>query len=116
MRVFFGLGVCLLVCIACQHPTERIPPNDWLDALIHQYTAEPVTNPPRQIVQYTYQGQTVYYVPPVCCDVLGQLYSATGQLLCAPDGGLQGQGDGRCPDFFQTAQSVKVVWQDQRTQ
>jgi hypothetical protein len=42
------------------------------------------------------------------------LYSENGDILCFPDGGLSGQGDGRCSDFFQTASDSSLVWRDDR--
>lgn len=53
-------------------------------------------------MQYRYQGKTVYYVPPGCCDLPGMLYDDQGRLLCHPDGGFTGLGDRRCPDFADT--------------
>jgi hypothetical protein len=56
--------------------------------------------PPACIQRYTYHDQVVFYTPiPGCCDRTSTLYDRCGTILCAPDGGYTGKGDGRCPDF-----------------
>ncbi len=87
----------------------------WVDSLITEYQNAPVGNPPREIYKYDYQGKPVYYLPPQCCDQLSTLYAADGSVLCAPDGGLTGRGDGKCSDFFQARTNEAVVWKDTRT-
>jgi leucyl-tRNA synthetase len=68
--------------------------------LIGRYQSEPVTNPPRSVVRYDYKGAVVYFVPAQCCDAFATLYDANGRVMCAPEGGITGRGDGRCPDFL----------------
>ncbi|MEK6890000.1 MAG: hypothetical protein AABW82_03520 [Nanoarchaeota archaeon] len=48
------------------------------------------------IKKCTYQSETVYYKITNCCDNYNSLYSIWGNLICSPDGGLTGKGDGRC--------------------
>ncbi len=86
----------------------------WLSALIAQFKAEPVANPPHRIQSYRYRDQTVYYVPPSCCDQPSTLYDAKGEVICAPDGGMTGRGDGRCADFYQQRSDELLVWSDPR--
>ena len=87
----------------------------WIDARIAEFQKAPLGNPPRAIWRCEYNNAVVYYFPPPCCDQYGQLYSAEGSLLCAPDGGLTGRGDGHCRDFFTARKNVSLVWQDGRT-
>lgn len=91
---------------------EQLP--TCIETLISQIEGEPVTNPPSSLTLYEYGGKCVYYLPPVCCDQYSQLYDDQCNVLCAPDGGLTGQGDGKCPDFFTNAVKIKLVWQDPR--
>ena len=87
----------------------------WVDSLITKFSAEPVGNPPQSIWQYTYNDATVYYVPPQCCDQFSDLYDVTGKIIGHPDGGITGEGDGSCRDFFKTATNGLVIWRDPRT-
>jgi hypothetical protein len=36
-------------------------------------------------------------------------------VICEPSGGVDGGGDGRCPDFLSTRTDERLVFQDPRT-
>ncbi|HEX5759250.1 MAG TPA: hypothetical protein VF121_08650 [Thermoanaerobaculia bacterium] len=115
-------ALVLLLCaaslmpLACDDssPTEPGESPSWLQALIARIESEPVTNPPSAIFSYRYRGETVYFRPSRCCDVASVLYDRDGNVLCAPDGGITGNGDGRCPDFFAARSEERLVWRDPR--
>lgn len=86
----------------------------WLADLQRQIAEEPATNPPSQILRFELVGRPVYYRPPYCCDIQGVLYSEDGTVLCHPDGGFTGTGDGRCPEFFTRRRDCVQVWADPR--
>lgn len=86
----------------------------WLEERIKYHLAEPKQNPIVQISRYNYKGQVVYYETLGCCDQFSNLYNATGKLLCHPEGGLTGRGDGQCPDFDKNKTSEMLVWRDPR--
>ena len=86
----------------------------WLRDLIRRLENVPVANPPRSIIQYTYKGQIVYYLPPPCCDIFSDLYDADGNLLGHPDGGITGRGDGKLPDFREESTDERTIWADDR--
>ncbi len=90
----------------------------WLQRLITRLQSEPVRNPPAKILRYTYSRRSYYYVPPAAGDQFSALYNAVGKHVCAPDGGITGMGDGKCPSFvqkmFANRTPGKVVWQDSR--
>jgi hypothetical protein len=111
----FAVLVTALSACTTSFPTDQgmdQPP--WLQALIAQIASEPLTNPPSSIIRYQYKGATVYYRPARCCDVFADLYAASGTLVCHPDGGITGNGDGKCPDFLATRTNEQVVWTDPR--
>ena len=78
------------------------------------FQKEPKANPPRKIYQYQYKGNTVYYISAPCCDIYPELLDANCNLLCAPDGGFTGKGDGKCLDFNKTKSKEKLIWRDKR--
>ena len=86
----------------------------WLEDRIQQHMAEKKANPPVHIYSYQYNGATVYYETSPCCDQYTTLYAADGKVLCHPDGGLTGRGDGKCADFSKNRTEEKLVWQDPR--
>ena len=102
----------LLVLAACgRSPSDVSPP--WLFQLIEEHASQPVANPPVQIVRQEYETGVFYYVPSRCCDVWSDVYDTEGTLVCHPDGGITGRGDGRCPDFGELLRE-EIVWRDPR--
>ncbi|MDP2088036.1 MAG: hypothetical protein Q8J84_01390 [Flavobacteriaceae bacterium] len=81
---------------------------------IEQFKREKVSNPPRSVYSYQYKGKTVFYITSDCCDQYNTLYDVNCNVICFPDGGITGMGDGRCSDFFQTATNEVLIWKDTR--
>ena len=110
------LGAFLVLALAaCAASIPYAPERPaWLKALIAQIASEPVTNPPSSIIRYRYRGVTVYYRPARCCDIFADLYDERGTVICHPDGGITGGGDGRCADFATARSEEEVVWEDPR--
>ena len=42
------------------------------------------------------------------------LYDDHCNLICHPDGGIAGGGDGSCSDFFATCKNEVLIWKDGR--
>ena len=82
---------------------------------IRAIKSEDVWNPPATIWQYEYNGEIVYYIPARCCDFYSELYDQHCNLICHPDGGMSGNGDGICTYFFDTRTNEKLIWRDDRT-
>ena len=87
---------------------------DWVKGLIAEQENGPVANPAASLTQCKYRNQIAYYLPPRCCDIGSVLYDKNGNIICSPDGGFTGEGDGKCPDFFTARQNCKVIWKDNR--
>jgi hypothetical protein len=110
------VSAAFLLPLACENssPTEPATVPSWLQALIDQIQRGPVTTPPTAIYSYRYRAENVYYRSSRCCDVRSVLYDANGLVLCEPDGGIVGGGDGRCPDFLATRSDERLIWRDPR--
>jgi hypothetical protein len=110
--LIFGLSA------GCSHspaaPDSAIAQPAWVTTVIRQLETEPVANPPAVIASYQYKGDTVYFVPQRCCDVMSVVYRADGAIMCKADGGFAGTGDGRCPDFIAERRNERIVWRDPR--
>jgi hypothetical protein len=108
--------MCVLLAVGCTADSpvapDRVP--EWLLSSIRQLEAEPVANPPAFIARYEYRGEPVYYVPARCCDIWSTLFRVDGTIVCHPDGGLSGRGDGGCPDFLTRRTKEQIVWRDPR--
>jgi hypothetical protein len=114
MKVCFLIlfSVCVFVT-ACSQPAQTTNPA-WLDKLIKRFESDPVGNPPLSVWRYEYNGQVVYFIPAHCCDIPSVVYDTSGNVLCSPDGGITGKGDGRCTDFFSQRTSELLIWSDSR--
>lgn len=86
----------------------------WLEDKIQAHLTEKKANPPVHIYSYQYNGATVYFETSPCCDQYTNLYAADGTIICHPDGGLTGRGDGKCADFSKNRTEERLVWQDPR--
>jgi hypothetical protein len=111
------LVVCMTAGFTCQdmilEPMTGHP--GWVDELIRTFKDAPVGNPPQTIWQYEYNGTTVFFVPPQCCDQYSNLYNFFGTIIAHPDGGISGRGDGRGSDFFEKRTKEILIWKDDRT-
>ncbi|WP_456376110.1 DUF6970 domain-containing protein [Lutibacter sp.] len=72
-----------------------------------------VTNPPAQVWKWEVDGTIYYYFTSNCCDQFNYLYNEQCEIVCAPDGGFTGDGDGNCPDFISEITKT-LIWEDQR--
>jgi len=109
--LLISLSVVIFL-IGCSS-TQTVNPK-WVDQLIRTFKSGPVGIPPQSIWRYKYKGQEVYFIPAQCCDQYSKLYDTSGNLICAPDGGFIGKGDGRCPDFISLRTDETLLWQDSR--
>lgn len=90
-----------------------------LPGFVKELIARQEASPGRSFVRiwrYQYKGETVYFVPQsqLMNDSTSALYSSAGELICKPDGGYFGNGDGRCSDFLQARSMGRLVWRDTR--
>jgi hypothetical protein len=111
---FLAIIAVIILLAGCAQTTQTGNPA-WVDQLIKKFESEPVGNPPQSIWSYEYNTQVVYFSPAQCCDMYSTLYDASGTVLCAPDGGFTGKGDGRCKDFVSQRTNELLIWKDSRT-
>ena len=105
--VLFGI-----VFSACSSPEDKVLPYpNCIQAAIDSILALPLLDPPGKIEQWICEGDPYYYISGGCCDFFNYLYDADCQRVCAPDGGITGNGDGSCPNF--TGEIIKITaWED----
>lgn len=81
-------------------PDRSISPDGVLKELMKESGA---------VSKCVYKNKVVYYVLSPCCDQYNYLYSENGKRICAPDGGLAGGGDGKCPDFSDSQNNCQLI-------
>ncbi|GAB3638506.1 hypothetical protein GCM10027422_40960 [Hymenobacter arcticus] len=86
----------------------------WLENRIQKILATRKRNPIIRVTRYQFEGETVYYESAPCCDQQSTLYDLEGKILCHPEGGITGRGDGKCSSFNKRRSNEQLVWQDPR--
>ena len=81
--------------------------------MIDDIEKEEVRNPPTKVWKWEVDGSTYYYITSDCCDQYNYLYDENCNVVCAPDGGFTGTGDGNCPVFIEQIVST-LIWEDSR--
>ena len=92
--------------------TDKIPV--CIQAKIDSIKKLPKFNPPAEVTEYSYNEKRVFLFTSDCCDFFNSVYDENCQYVCAPTGGITGQGDLKCRDFAKNSNLVKVVWKDNR--
>ena len=113
MKQLFALAFTLILLSSC-HKDIKCNGN-CPQTLIDKLQKEPVGNPRAEIYKWTVKDKIYFYVPiHSCCDMMSDLYDAQCNLICHPDGGFGGGGDGKCPSFGSESVQKELVWKDGR--
>ncbi|MDN3669136.1 hypothetical protein QWY93_07330 [Echinicola jeungdonensis] len=98
---------------SCEETSWKAGVPDCVISKIKTISQQEVSNPPTEVWKWEVDGQTYYYFTSPCCDQFDYLYDGECQQVCAPDGGITGQGDGNCPDFEGEIEKT-LIWKDER--
>jgi hypothetical protein len=110
--VIYGLMLTSLGICRKENKVSGIP--SCVQARIDEIKKEARWNPPAEVNEYLYKGKKVYLFTADCCDQFISLVDASCKTLCAPSGGITGGGDGKCPEFYDEAKHLRLVWKDPR--
>ncbi len=72
-----------------------------------------VNNSPSEVWEWIINEKTYYYITSDCCDQYNYLYDGDCEIVCAPDGGITGNGDGNCLETDEIVTKT-LVWKDSR--
>jgi Domain of unknown function (DUF6970) len=96
---------------SCEKSNLKVAVPSCVEKKIREIKRQEMWNPPAQVWKWEVDGKTYFYFTSDCCDQFNLLYDENCNLVCAPDGGFTGSGDGNCPDF--EGNIVKaLVWKD----
>lgn len=109
--ITFALGITAMTS-SCKKEEFPVEVPSCIRAKIRSFQKENVTDPPRSVMQWETTDGNFYTISEPCCDAFNFLYDEKCKEICAPSGGLNGQGDGTCPDY--TILSTTLVWSDPR--
>lgn len=103
----------LFALTSCKKLDLEVDVPSCLKKEIRKIKREEVRNPPAKVWRLIADGKTYFYITSDCCDQYNYLYDDHCDIVCAPDGGFTGAGDGNCPDFGDSTQTT-LVWEDDR--
>jgi hypothetical protein len=104
----------LLLSTSCsKQKTKSLNVPSCIQSKIELIKSLPVENPPKEVWKWQVDGNIYYYFSAACCDQYSELYDSNCNLVCHPDGGITGIGDGNCP-LFSGAITKTLVWKDPR--
>lgn len=106
--------IALLLLLSCSDNDIAKDTPSCIKKIIEGLNKEDVANPSAKVYRFQYEGRTVYYIPPRCCDTMSELFDENCNIICYPDGGFSGTGDGKCIDFYKNATEEELVWEDKR--
>jgi len=112
---YFAILIAVCLFLGCRkNCSESSTAPGCIFAKIDVLRNQPKGNPAYSVYEYLYKGKKVYYFPPQCCDQYSDLYDENCNLICHPDGGITGTGDGNCQDFLTTRTNEVLIWKDGR--
>lgn len=99
--------------VSCNKSDSQVKVSECIEKKINEFRNNEVQNPPASVTKWEVDGKIFYYIPAGCCDQYNLLYDENCNIVCAPDGGFTGLGDGSCPEF--KGEIVKtLIWTDPR--
>lgn len=112
--ILFTIVVLLSVAYKkCNEPAKASIPA-CVQSKIDSITANKPGNPAAEVHEYYFRGKRTFLFNAPCCDQYHVLYDESCGYVCAPSGGLTGQGDRKCNEFDTEAKYVRLVWKDER--
>ena len=111
--ILFNTIVIVNLFLTCNSAERDLETLSCIEEKIEFIKNEPASNPPTKIYEWKVAGDTYYYITSDCCDQFNYLYTKNCELVCAPDGGFTGMGDGNCPDFNGEIEKT-LIWEDSR--
>ena len=112
-KLFVISGGFLILLISCKTSDQTSKTPSCIDSKIEVLKKEPVANPLAEVWKWETEGKIYYYFNAACCDQFSTLYNDKCEIICAPDEGFTGRGDGKCPEF--PNEVIKsLIWKDER--
>ena len=106
-------ALAILLSLSCHKESDELPPREvppCIQNFIEHNGRVDSGERLLAIYRYKYQKHYVYFGYSDCCDMYNLLFDSDCHVLCAPNGGFSGAGDGKCPNFFKEATEKTELW------
>jgi hypothetical protein len=111
MKLIFKMFFCAFLFSSC---AKNYTDFSCINNKIAKIKAQKKWNPPAQVDEYLYQAKGfICFLPIAAINIIICMMKIVN-VICAPSGGITGQGDGNCANFSNEAQHIKLVWKDNR--
>lgn len=105
MKYFLPFGIILFVLASCN--SVDLPKD--VPVCMKKLVRESIDRV-EEVWRFQYKNEPVYVIIAACCDQFTDAYSEGCKKICSPDGGISGNGDGQCADFYQQATGGELLW------
>ncbi len=103
MSKYISLCLLVLLLVGCDETIDPSIPKCLVEELKKD------THNVIEVWKWTNTQGTYYYTLSACCDFYNNLYDANCELICAPDGGITGEGSGDCPELAEPIEKI-LLW------
>ncbi len=100
----------LFFIYSCEKPNLQIEVPSCVEKKIKDLEKNKDANVGASVWQWQVDGKKFFYFVSPCCDRFNELFDNSCNRICAPDGGISGEGDGNCPEF-KGDKIETLVWQ-----
>lgn len=111
-NIFKSLGILIIFSLllsACNKVTLEVDAPRCIKTMISNSEKGKAGYDIQQVWKWEVDGNTYYHTVMGCCDQFNYLYDEKCNEVCAPDGGLNGMGNGECPTFSEEPTKT-LIW------
>jgi hypothetical protein len=100
--------IFIMVCVftACTG-SKNMREKKRLDAWLSE---RQTMNRPDSVHRFTWEGGKGYLVTYPCCDRPEEIFDGDFNYLCAPWGGISGQGNGKCSETMRAGKNGELLF------
>jgi len=102
----------MLVLTACPSTEDPVIYSTCVQDIIDSLALESTFSPSARVEEWKVGNETYIYSTSDCCDHFNFLLNLECEVICAPDGGFSGMGDGNCPNL--EGVEKMLIWEDPR--
>ena len=116
MKTIHSLSIlCLVITMSFIHcKKDPFPISACIQQKVDSIKISAKRTPPAEVHVWSYGGRNVYLLNAPCCNEFVKVVDENCQYICSPSGGPVQYGDSLCPNFYQDARYVGIVYRDDR--
>ncbi len=105
-----ALFLSALLFVSCEKLDVPKGTPSCIKSRIKAVDGKDIVASPVSVSRWEVDGKTYYYLQSACCDQFNDLVDEDCNFVCAPDGGITGQGYGNCPAWTGNVERT-LIWE-----